>query len=376
VPAKLKELHAAFLDESLVAVREIELKLPSLELKLGKSNPEVINEIFCATHSIKGASDMLGLTAVAALTRELEMLLDTIRSGAATLCDKHIIVLRVAMKYLNTLLFAARNSDARDDNRQVTNQQNVFKIIRALNQAIDAVEFDRLYETIDPDYRPDSNVSVVHSSNEGSLREQYRAFPISLLLAQYPPFVRKMSREVNKKIRLNYDSSDGNIDQRVLAGLGDCLLQLVRNAVDHGIETPDVRAKLGKDIVGTITIQARCTAENIKVVVSDDGRGLARAKLFQRACDIGLARTDERMSGRQIDELIFHPGLSTVSALSHYSGCGIGMAIVRRNINDLCGDLGVRSSTGSGCVFSIKLPRHPSSCRHNRRTTLPIAESR
>ncbi|MFT5526021.1 MAG: chemotaxis protein histidine kinase CheA, partial [Pirellulaceae bacterium] len=158
MPAKLKELHAAFLDESLVAVREIELKLPSLELKLGKSNPEVINEIFCATHSIKGASDMLGLTAVAALTRELEMLLDTIRSGAATLCDKHIIVLRVTMKYLNTLLFAARNSDARDDNRQVTNQQNVFKIIRALNQAIDAVEFDRLYETIDPDYRPDSNV--------------------------------------------------------------------------------------------------------------------------------------------------------------------------------------------------------------------------
>jgi two-component system chemotaxis sensor kinase CheA len=142
----------------------------------------------------------------------------------------------------------------------------------------------------------------------------------------------------------------------VLEKIGDPLVHLVRNAIDHGLETPEKRVAAGKSEVGTLKLEARHEGGNVVVEVVDDGAGLRRGPIIKKAIERGLVRPGQELSDTEVAELIFQAGFSTNAEATDLSGRGVGMDVVRRNVNDLGGSVGVRSKEGSGSTFTIVLP--------------------
>ncbi len=138
--------------------------------------------------------------------------------------------------------------------------------------------------------------------------------------------------------------------------IGDPLVHLVRNSLDHGIETPEERVAAGKPENGTIMLSAYHEGGNIVIEVSDDGGGIPADKILSKARERGLVGDDDQLTDKQIYDLIFHPGLSTAEVVSDVSGRGVGMDVVKRNINDLGGVIDVLSEPGVGTTFRIRLP--------------------
>ena len=129
--------------------------------------------------------------------------------------------------------------------------------------------------------------------------------------------------------------------------------------MDHGIERPDVRRRVGKDEVGKVRLSALREGGDIVIEISDDGQGVDRTALTAKAIEKGLIRPDEKLTDRQVYELIFAPGFSTAKQVTDISGRGVGMDVVRRNVEQLGGKVDVRSSPGKGSTFSLRLPLTP-----------------
>jgi two-component system chemotaxis sensor kinase CheA len=142
----------------------------------------------------------------------------------------------------------------------------------------------------------------------------------------------------------------------VLEKIGDPLVHLVRNAIDHGLESPEKRRAAGKNETGTLRLDAYHEGGNIVVQISDDGAGLNRAAIVAKAEQRGLIRAGQELDDAEVAELIFQPGFSTAAQATDLSGRGVGMDVVRRNVRDLGGSVGVRSQSGKGSVFTIALP--------------------
>ncbi len=185
---------------------------------------------------------------------------------------------------------------------------------------------------------------------------QIRMLPISFSFNRFPRLVRDISGQLNKKIDLVIEGDQTELDKTVLEKIGDPLMHLVRNSLDHGIEMPEDRLAAGKSEVGVLKLNAYHSGGNIVIEVGDDGQGLPRAKLLQKARDRGLVGANEELSNDEIHHLIFHPGFSTATNVSEISGRGVGMDVVRRNIQDLGGHVELQSEEGAGCTFRIRLP--------------------
>ncbi len=197
---------------------------------------------------------------------------------------------------------------------------------------------------------------------EGNTRElqgsvmQIRMLPISFAFSRLPRLVRDLASKLDKSIELEIHGETTELDKTVMEKIGDPLVHLVRNSLDHGIETPEVRAAAGKPETGTITLSAYHEGGNIVIEISDDGAGIRTDKILAKARDRGLVGPDEHLSDKQILDLIFHPGLSTAEVVSDVSGRGVGMDVVKRNIKDLSGVIEVVSVEGEGTTFRIRLP--------------------
>ena len=185
---------------------------------------------------------------------------------------------------------------------------------------------------------------------------QIRMLPISFSFNRFPRLVRDISGKLNKKIELVIEGDQTELDKTVLEKIGDPLLHLVRNSLDHGIEMPEDRIAAGKNEAGILKLNAYHSGGNIVIEVIDDGQGLPRAKILQKAKDRGLVGPDEELTPDQIHNLVFHPGFSTADNVSEISGRGVGMDVVKRNIQDLGGNVEVESEEGQGCTFRIRLP--------------------
>jgi two-component system chemotaxis sensor kinase CheA len=146
------------------------------------------------------------------------------------------------------------------------------------------------------------------------------------------------------------------LDKTVLEKISDPLVHLVRNALDHGLETPELRAAAGKHETGTLELRAFHEGGNIIIEVRDDGAGLNKARILQKARERALITADQELTDEQIDNLIFMPGFSTAEQISDVSGRGVGMDVVRRNINDLGGHVQIFSKHGEGSTIRIRLP--------------------
>ncbi len=183
-----------------------------------------------------------------------------------------------------------------------------------------------------------------------------RMLPISFVFNRFPRLVRDLGQRLGKKIELRMIGDSTELDKTVLEKIGDPLVHLVRNSIDHGIETPEARAAAGKSASGTIELNAYHKGGSVVVEVSDDGGGLKKDKILAKARERGLVAADEELSEDRIFNLICAPGFSTADVVSDVSGRGVGMDVVKRNINELGGHVQIYSTPGKGSMVRIRLP--------------------
>jgi len=183
-----------------------------------------------------------------------------------------------------------------------------------------------------------------------------RMLPISFVFSRFPRLVHDLSTKLDKKIELVMVGENTEVDKTVVELLSDPLVHLVRNSLDHGIEMPADRVAAGKPEMGTITLEAYHRGGNIVIEVRDDGKGLNKEVLKTKAIEKGLIEADAVLSDKQIYELIFMAGFSTAEKLTDVSGRGVGMDVVRRNIQSLGGNIEIISELGKGSTIAIHLP--------------------
>ncbi len=168
--------------------------------------------------------------------------------------------------------------------------------------------------------------------------------------------VRDLSRKAGKNIEFVTIGGDTEVDRNVAEAISDPLVHMVRNSVDHGIETPEERAKSGKPEIAKVELRACHQGGNVVIIIRDDGRGLDRARLVKKAQDMGILGPGQEISDQEAYRLIFHPGLSTAKKVTDISGRGVGMDVVRKNIEMLRGRIDIESQPGQGSTFIIRLP--------------------
>jgi two-component system chemotaxis sensor kinase CheA len=183
-----------------------------------------------------------------------------------------------------------------------------------------------------------------------------RMLPISYVFSRFPRMVRDLAQRHGKQIEFTMTGEQTELDKTVLEKIGDPLVHLVRNSIDHGIEKPDVRVQRGKTPTGHLRLDACHRGGNICVEVSDDGGGMDPQKIMSKARSRGLLGANETLSDDQAVELIFMPGFSTAETTTDVSGRGVGLDVVRRNVKELGGSIDIRNAPGQGARFIITLP--------------------
>ena len=183
-----------------------------------------------------------------------------------------------------------------------------------------------------------------------------RMLPISFVFSRFPRMIRDLSRQLDKKIDLKMIGENTEMDKTVMEKIGDPMVHLVRNSIDHGIELPDERVAAGKSPNGTVTLNAYHQGGNIIIEIIDDGKGLNQERILEKAKEKGLVGLHDELTSSQINDLIFKPGFSTADVVTDVSGRGVGMDVVRRNILELNGTVEVDSTPGKGSIFTISLP--------------------
>ena len=184
-----------------------------------------------------------------------------------------------------------------------------------------------------------------------------RMLPVSNSFQKMHRIVRDVSKKVGKEVELILIGEETEVDKNIIDTLSDPLMHLIRNAVDHGIETPDVRAKSGKPTTGRITLEARNAGGDVVILVTDDGQGLNREMLIRKATEKGLnTKPDHEISDKEAYNMIFLPGFSTNTEVTEFSGRGVGMDVVMRNIDKVGGSISLDSTPGEGMTVQIRIP--------------------
>jgi two-component system chemotaxis sensor kinase CheA len=180
--------------------------------------------------------------------------------------------------------------------------------------------------------------------------------PISSVLSRFPRMVRDLSQRLGKRVELTLSGETTELDKTVLEKIGDPLVHLVRNSIDHGLEKPEVRIAAGKKPAGSLRLHACHRGGNIAVEVSDDGAGLDAERILAKARAQNLVGEQDSLSTEQIYDLIFAPGFSTAETTTEVSGRGVGLDVVRRNVMELGGTIEMSSEAGRGARFVLTLP--------------------
>jgi two-component system, chemotaxis family, sensor kinase CheA len=209
---------------------------------------------------------------------------------------------------------------------------------------------------------PELNETVERMSRiSGDLQNiilNMRMVPVETVFNRFPRMIRQLARDLNKKINLEIIGAETELDRTVVDEIGDPLVHLLRNAIDHGIETPDIRRQNGKPEEGTVTLKAYHSGNHVFIEISDNGGGISREKVLKKAIAQGVVseETASALSDRQVYELILASGFSTAETISDISGRGVGLDVVKATIESLGGSITIDSSLGEGSTFSIQLP--------------------
>src|SRR5690606_35261261 len=187
---------------------------------------------------------------------------------------------------------------------------------------------------------------------------QVRMQPVGNVFNKFPRIVRDISKELGKQIDLTMAGVDVELDKSIIESLADPLTHLVRNAIDHGIEMPKIREQLGKSKIGRVWLKAYHEGGHVTVDIEDDGAGIDVDNIGEKAVEEGLVSEDEvqAMSDSELLSFLFTPGFSTASVVTDVSGRGVGLDVVKTNIENLGGNIEIFTSKGEGTTFRLTLP--------------------
>jgi two-component system, chemotaxis family, sensor kinase CheA len=395
---------ASFLAESEEGLDLMEQAL--VQMESSPSDPELLHQIFRVAHTLKGNATSLELKELAGFAHVVEDLLDVFREQQAQPTADLISLLLKAVDELRAMVSSA----ATGSHELTAGQQSLIKKIArevekrgkkdattggAPGESSAAAKVDTLPGAGHRTLRADVD-KLDHMLNltgeiviaQGRLRqmieklgtEQGRAIlemhreaerlymdlqsevmsirmvPIGPLFRQFVRSVRDLAKSHGKLARLEVVGADVEVDTTVLEQLKDPLLHLVRNAVDHGLEKPALRQSQGKNACGLIRLSAAHSGGNIVVKLQDDGAGFDRARILDKAKRAGLVSGEDEIRDRDIYDLAFQAGFSTAESVTDLSGRGVGLDVVRRNIDTLRGTVEIASTPGKGTTITIRLP--------------------
>ena len=185
-----------------------------------------------------------------------------------------------------------------------------------------------------------------------------RMQPVSNIFSKMPRLVRDLSQSLGRRVRLQVEGQDTELDKSLLEAIKDPLTHAVRNSLDHGIETPDVRSAAGKDPEGTLKLKASQEGSYVVIEVTDDGAGIDIEKVRRKSIERGLITAERaaQLGERELLQLVFLPGFSTAAAVTNVSGRGVGMDVVRTNVEKIGGKVEIDSRTGKGTTLRLRIP--------------------
>ena len=256
----------------------------------------------------------------------------------------------------------APESTIRIDTHRLDQVLNLSGEIGLAKNRLNCLRTDLLQGKTDPETMVALDQAVSHLdllvSDLQNAVMKTRMQPVARLFNKYPRVVRDLSRQLGKNVDLELGGEDTELDKTMIEDLNDPLVHLVRNAVDHGIESPEERAAAGKPAKSVLRMSAQQVGDSIIIQIADDGRGIRPDVLRRKAVEKGLidAEAAANMDDQEALRLVFMPGFSTKDAISSVSGRGVGMDVVKTNINRLNGRIEIRSVIGEGSVFTIYLP--------------------
>ncbi len=398
----MREFLPVFIDESKEHLQGFNEQL--LRLEKDPTNKLIINEIFRSAHTLKGMAATMGFQDLTNLTHQLENMLDEIRNGRIMVNAEIIDGLFVAVNDLDIRiqsiiiglndenhvidvkrnrmaaievenneflsLFLEREIDQIDTNPHTGNRKskptirvklesldkimNLFRNLTSGREKLERIsmEFDHheLTEIV-------SQLNIVSSEIQNTLLRM-RMLPISTVFYRFPGMVKGLARELGKQVSLEIIGENTEIEGFVVDEIGDTLLHIIRNALDHGIETPDSRTEAGKPVMGNVSLSAYNIDNSLVINVTDDGAGIDRQKILHSAVRKGLITERESigLTDKEVFEFLFRSGFSTAAKISNISGRGVGLDVAKYTIESLGGTLSIDSQLGKGTVFLIKLP--------------------
>ncbi|WP_460291758.1 chemotaxis protein CheW, partial [Bacillus cereus] len=255
----------------------------------------------------------------------------------------------------------AKTKNAKGENRSIRVQ--LEKIERLMNMFEESViergRIDELAQAIQ------NKELIEHLNRLGDISKDIqnvllnmRMVPIETVFNRFPRMVRMLAKDLGKKIDLQITGEDTEVDKIVIDEIGDPLVHLIRNAIDHGIETVEQRRDAGKNETGTIKLEAFHSGNHVVIQITDDGNGIHKGKVLEKAIKNGVVTESEanKLTDREVFDLIFQPGFSTAEVVSDLSGRGVGLDVVKHTIHSLGGHLIIDSEEGKGSTFRIELP--------------------
>jgi two-component system, chemotaxis family, sensor kinase CheA len=390
------EEHFAKMEESLVA----------LETK--PQDDKLLDAIFRGAHTLKGNSASLGYPKVAGFAHAFEGMLQRFRDRTLPITPSRITLLLLSLDAMRQMVPAAiaGGEELQPQHIELLNQlagggpnENLtvdsFQPIDLARRSfgggqadptawiertgtirVDTKKLDRMLDLAGEITIAQGRLrqAIEHSGNEktGALEAQdqverlslelqenimkVRMVPVGPAFRQYIRTVRDVAQSQGKCAQLTIEGEDVEVDVSVIEHLKDPLTHMIRNALDHGIEQPEARKTFGKDPSGTISLKAFHEGANIVIQVSDDGAGLKRDKIIERAKIFGTVVEPDKLADQELYRMIFEPGFTTADGVTDLSGRGVGMDVVRRNIEALRGSVGVDSEHGKGTTITIRLP--------------------
>jgi len=400
------EMADLFLAEALDHLGTIEAALLALDERPG--DVALLNDIFRPFHTIKGNAGALGVTSVQEVAHSVENLLDLARSGRRTMGPADVDVVLRAVDVLTSMIrdvgvrlsgqpgadlasvaqaliesvdmlisgepearLKPGTTDPKPDvaaSARRGEENTAIKVdTRKLDSLVDAVgELIIVQSLIQEDPALANHVDQRLAGNLGQLKRitaglqrsamALRMVPIRQAFQKVSRIVRDLSRKADKSVELVLSGEDTELDRKVVEEITDPLMHMVRNSIDHAIEPAAARRAAGKRPQARIALSAYHQGGHIVIEIADDGKGLDTQKIKARAIERGLIAPGASPSADEINALIFEPGFSTAEKVTEISGRGVGMDVVRRNIDALRGRVEIATEQGKGTTFSIRLP--------------------
>ncbi|MGA1861748.1 response regulator [Deferribacter thermophilus] len=410
----MNDLIQDFLVEANELIEQLDQDLVELENR--KDDLDLLNKIFRAAHTIKGSSSFLGFDKLTELTHVAEEILNKLRKGEMVVTADIMDVLLEFVDNLKKLIDDIKNGtdsvdiaeimkklklvnegkvitpaeERKQDSAKQETKKNepkqIAKVTKAIEQTIrvDVNRLDILMNLVGELVLSRNRIAQISAEFEKKFEGEYlveqllettshlglittelqlavmktRMVPIGKVFNKFPRMVRDLCRELKKDIELVITGEDTELDKSVVEEIGDPLIHMIRNAVDHGIESPEERVKKGKPEKGLVALNAYYEGNHIVVEIKDDGRGMDPEKLKKKAIEKGVITPEEAKTLNRDEALglIFRPGFSTAEKVSDVSGRGVGMDVVKTNIEKLNGIIQIESEVDKGTTFKLKLP--------------------